>query len=145
MLAYAVRRGHAETLREVSQQRFNDARIGANHPRCPTAQGLHQRFKFDSPEIKDISQDGIARIFVVLRAMGDTPVEVTVAHVNARVRDASSIRVQELMADGVGDEDARAHVLTRDEYVPHQRRATRRQRGSLQARGPRPLADDQPG
>ena len=117
VLAYAVRARHAETPREVSQQRFNDARIGANHPRCPTAQGLHQRFKLDWREIKDISQDGIARIFAVLRPIGDTPVEVTVAHVNARVRDAWSIRVQELIVDGVGGEDARDHVLTRDEYV----------------------------
>ena len=117
--------------RDVSRPQFDNACGPAGHPLCRSAQVIHRdRLNMGWQEAKDLALGPPAPVSAVLKARrtaAEKPVEVTDAVIDARVRDAWSILVRELIADGVPENEARAVVLTRDDYarISDERRPTR--------------------
>ena len=125
VLAYAVRYGRATSTREVSQRQFNRARAGANHPGCPTAKGLNERWGLGWQGIKELAHRDSEAISRTLAGLKPLLVEVDEDVIDARVDDVCSRYINELTSRGVSEEEARQTVLTRDVYtrISDERRA----------------------
>lgn len=119
---HAYRFGGVPSPRETTKRQFNDARAGAGHPDCPTAQAILLRIPMGWQDLLDLAlsdrsiEHTAAAVAAAKRAADPQPL-ITEHHAVARLVDAHSVHVREQVEDGIPAAQAAGVVVTPTDFI----------------------------